>query len=106
MKNKGKSRRVLPKVVAINCLMAVAMSSYGGLFDNLYGNYDPYYGRDKTQSLTCYRPCINKLDKCDCACNVDQCKCVRSTTTFERVYADPPYSPMSNYYTNWFAGLF
>jgi hypothetical protein len=104
MKTTSKMR-FLPKLVVINVLLLFTMSGYAGMFDG-FGNYDPYYGRDKTQSPTCYRPCVEKLDRCDCACNVDECKCVRSLTTFERRYADPPYSPMKNYYVNWFAGMF
>lgn len=98
----------LVKSLCLFSLLAFSTSSFAGMFfdEGFNTNYDKYYGRDKTQSPTCYRPCVEKLDRCDCACNVDECKCVRSTTTFERRYADPPYSPMSNYYVNWFDGLF
>lgn len=93
----------LVKFLGLTFLLSFSLSSFAGIFDG-FGNYDPYYGRDKTQSPTCYRPCVEKLDRCDCACNVDECKCVRSVQTFERRYADPPYQPMSQLYTNWFSG--
>ncbi len=93
----------LLRLLAISSILVFSTSSFAGIFDT---NYDPYYGRDKTQSPSCYRPCIEKLNRCDCACNVDQCKCVRSVTTFERRYEDPPYRPMSDYYVNWFSGMF
>lgn len=105
MKIRSKFR-FTHKILAMGLLM-FTMTGYGGFFGDLFNsNYDPYYGRDKTQSAGCYRPCVETVDRCSCAANVDQCKCLRSVTTFEQRYKDSPYSPMSDYYTNWFSGIF
>lgn len=98
----NKNIKLLAKLCLLLSIFSFSSLGFAGMFDL----YDPYYGRLATQSPGCYRPCVETLDRCDCACNVDQCKCVRSVTTFERRYADPPYQPRSELYVNVFSGMF
>lgn len=126
--------KFLPKVAAIGLLM-FTMNGYAGYWGNLFNsNYDPYYGLDRVQPSKCYRPCIRNVDTCACVktgikqkygkytkdgryvkytkngkkyyAKKCKCSCLRSVTVFDRKYPDSPYSPMSNYYTNWFTGNF
>lgn len=93
------SKYMILKTLLLSIFMAFTAVSYAGMMSDLFNTkYDPYYGRLATQSPGCYRECINKLDNCDCACNVDQCKCVRSVNTYEKRTANAPFQPMSELY--------
>jgi len=102
-----KSKYLYLKTAALGIIMSFAASSYAGMMDDMFNsNYDPYYGRLASQSSGCYRPCVETLDRCDCACNVDECKCVRSVTTFENRMPDAPYQDRRELEVNVFDGLF